>query len=168
MLPAPSPIYSSLQKSDGIASFLFLQLPNERTTRECYHNSKLWTNISKRLFPPENRCPYLAVIQVHLWAVLYHTSGAQTAFCIAILKYDTFLNGGFNSWALDFPSPLSYLPWPKDQGQSLENTCLRHSSTPRINCPIRASGGIPQWKMRMTLFPDKWFLSRIPISLNFF
>lgn len=134
MLPASSPIHNSLQGAGKIS--LLSASPAFQLKGQVEKVIGLWVDISRGLFTPQNSQSYIAVIQVQLWTILHRTSGDHMAFCTAILKYDIFLNSGF----LIFPLPLSSPPWPKLQGKSLENTCLRPSPTPRIvHCPVGAA-----------------------------
>lgn len=161
MLPASSPLHNL---PTGISwdqpPFCFSSFPIERTGRD-----RLWTDISRRLFTSK--------IVGHI--LLSFKSTCQLFYNLPLeLKWHFYSNSKiwfileqwFQLLCSCFPSLLSSLPWLKDQGQSLKNTCLRHFATPRINRSIGVSGRIHSGKCEWHCFLT-WFLSRIPTSLYF-
>lgn len=102
---------------------------------------QLWIDLLRGLSPPHEIVSNI-LLSFKLPAVDYSTSyiWGSSVFCIVILKHSMLSNSSFLSYALDFTSPNPLLSSPKDQGQSLENTCVRASPTPRIvNSPIEAA-----------------------------
>lgn len=133
---------------------------------------QFWIDLSRGLFIPSPTKNSHILLSFKPPAVDYSTSyiWGSSVFCIVILKYSMLSNSSFLSCVLDFTSPKPLLSSPKDQGQSLENTCVRPSPTLRIvNCPIGAAAeshsGKCEWHCFLT---DDFFLgSQLPsISCN--